>query len=212
MRLLQLSCDLQTLNLALIYCHTDLNSVHINILCLSQVIFQYFLLKDQFPVPVRVNYDGTKSINNSCFPELRRSNGHPTTNPKDPLPSPYYRKGKRWKDIHPTKSLWNNGQPQYLPGIWEGTWFKLFVCESDLTADQVTLDPSMDVSDSSTFLKLPLNMKLARRAQHWRPTHVLQSWGLRFSWLPRNRVRWHRGTRDFAGIHSTQMWRKATAR
>src|SRR6266702_1077725 len=54
MRLLQLSCDLQTLNLALIYCHTDLNSVHINILCLSQVIFQYFLLKDQFPVPVTI--------------------------------------------------------------------------------------------------------------------------------------------------------------
>ncbi len=45
-------CDLQTLNLALIYCHTDLNSVHINILCLSQVIFQDFLLKDQFLVPV----------------------------------------------------------------------------------------------------------------------------------------------------------------
>src|SRR6266702_8201058 len=49
--------------------------------------------------------DGTISINNSFFPELRRSNGHPTTNSKDPLPSPYYRKGKRWKDIHPTKSL-----------------------------------------------------------------------------------------------------------
>ena len=52
MHLLQLSCDLQTLNLTLIYCHTNLNFVHINILCLSQVIFQDFLLKDQFPVPV----------------------------------------------------------------------------------------------------------------------------------------------------------------
>src|SRR6266702_319883 len=52
MRLLQLSCDLQTLNLALIYCHTNVNFVHINLLCLSQVIFQDFLLKDQFPVPV----------------------------------------------------------------------------------------------------------------------------------------------------------------
>src|SRR6266702_4447192 len=52
MRLLQLSCDLQTLNLARIYCHTNLNFVHINFLCLSQVIFQDFLLKDQFPVPV----------------------------------------------------------------------------------------------------------------------------------------------------------------
>src|SRR6266702_4370570 len=52
MRLLQLSCDLQTLNLALIYCHTNSNFVHINFLCLSQVIFQDFLLKDQFPVPV----------------------------------------------------------------------------------------------------------------------------------------------------------------
>src|SRR6266702_2194806 len=50
--MLQLSCDLQTLNLALIYCHINLNFVHINILCLSQVIFQDFLLKDQFPVPV----------------------------------------------------------------------------------------------------------------------------------------------------------------
>ncbi len=63
MHLLQLSCDLQTLNLALIYCHTNLNSIHINFLCLSQVIFQDFLLKDQFLVPVNMwvhllgNYD-----------------------------------------------------------------------------------------------------------------------------------------------------------
>src|SRR6266702_2007493 len=53
MRQLQLSCDLQTLNLAPIYCHTNLNFVNINFLCLSQVIFQDFLLKDQFPVPVQ---------------------------------------------------------------------------------------------------------------------------------------------------------------
>ena len=52
MRLLQLSCDLQTLNLALIYCHPNLNFVHINFLYLSQVIFQDFLLKGQFSVPV----------------------------------------------------------------------------------------------------------------------------------------------------------------
>ncbi|SRR6266702_1733124 len=59
MRLLQLSCDLQTLNLALIYCHTILNFVHIHFLCLSQVIFQDFLLKDQFPVPVSPNDETT---------------------------------------------------------------------------------------------------------------------------------------------------------
>ncbi len=53
MHLLQLSCDLQTLNLAPIYCHTNLNFVNLNFLCLSQVIFQDFLLKDQFLVPVR---------------------------------------------------------------------------------------------------------------------------------------------------------------
>ena len=33
-----------------------------------------------------------------------------------------------------------------------------FVCESDLTADQVKLDPSIDVSDNRTSLRLLLNM------------------------------------------------------
>ena len=34
----------------------------------------------------------------------------------------------------------------------------VFVCESDLINDQATLDPSMDVSDSSTSLRLHLNI------------------------------------------------------
>ena len=55
-----------------------------------------------------------------------------------------------------------------------------FVCESDLIADQVTkLDPSMDVSDNYTSLRLRLNVVPARRAHHRRRTSVLQSPGLR---------------------------------
>ena len=41
-----------------------------------------------------------------------------------------------------------------------------FVSESDLTADQVKLDPSIDVGDNSTSLRLLLNMVPAGRAQH----------------------------------------------
>jgi hypothetical protein len=41
-----------------------------------------------------------------------------------------------------------------------------FVYKSDLTADQVQLDPSMDVSDTSIPLHLPLNAVSARRAHH----------------------------------------------
>ena len=47
------------------------------------------------------------------------------------------------------------------------------VCESDLIDDQVTLDPSMDVSDSSTSLRLHLNMVPARRAHRRRRTSLL---------------------------------------
>ena len=42
----------------------------------------------------------------------------------------------------------------------------LFVCESDHIVDQVTLDPSMDVSGNCTSLRLYLNMVPARRAHH----------------------------------------------
>ena len=50
----------------------------------------------------------------------------------------------------------------------------LFVCECDLIADQVTrLDPSMDVSDIHTSLRLHLNLDPARRAHHRRRTCVL---------------------------------------
>ena len=49
----------------------------------------------------------------------------------------------------------------------------LFICESDLIDDQVTLDPSMDVSDSSLSLRLHLNLVPARRAHHRRRTSVL---------------------------------------
>ena len=43
-----------------------------------------------------------------------------------------------------------------------------FVCESDLTADQFKLEPSMDVSDNHTSLRLPIDIVLARRAHHRR--------------------------------------------
>jgi GTPase SAR1 family protein len=44
-----------------------------------------------------------------------------------------------------------------------------FVYKSNLTADQVKLNPSMDVSDSSSIpLHLPLNAVSARRAHHRR--------------------------------------------
>ncbi len=115
--------------------------------------------------------DGIKSTKDSCFPELRRSNGHATTpssNSKYQVPSPYYRKGKRWQDHHLAESVRHNGEPLYLPGNGKGSRSNLFVCGSDLTADQVKLDPSMDVSDNSTSLRLPLNMEPARRAHHRR--------------------------------------------
>jgi hypothetical protein len=54
---------------------------------------------------------------------------------------------------------------------------------------QVTLTPTMNVSDTGTFLRLPLNMKLARRALHRRRACVLQSQGLCFSRFPGNRGR-----------------------
>ena len=44
----------------------------------------------------------------------------------------------------------------------------LFVCESDsdLTADQFKLEPSMDVSDTRTSLHLPIDIMPARRAHN----------------------------------------------
>jgi GTPase SAR1 family protein len=41
-----------------------------------------------------------------------------------------------------------------------------FVSKSDLTSDQINLEPSMEVSDNSTSLRLPLNMVLAGRTQY----------------------------------------------
>ena len=38
--------------------------------------------------------------------------------------------------------------------------------ESDLTADQFKLEPSMDVSDTRTSLRLPIDVVPARRAHH----------------------------------------------
>ena len=48
-----------------------------------------------------------------------------------------------------------------------------FVCVSDLTAAQIKIEPTMDVSDDITFLRQPLNMIPARRTQHRRRTCVL---------------------------------------
>ena len=43
-----------------------------------------------------------------------------------------------------------------------------FVWESDLTTDQVKLDPSMDVSDNCTSVRLSIDTAPARRAHHRR--------------------------------------------
>ena len=43
-----------------------------------------------------------------------------------------------------------------------------FVCESDLTANQFKLEPSMDVSDTSISLRLLIDIVPARRAHHRR--------------------------------------------
>ena len=43
-----------------------------------------------------------------------------------------------------------------------------FVCESDLTANQFKLEPSMDVSDTRTSLRLLIDILPARRAYHRR--------------------------------------------
>jgi GTPase SAR1 family protein len=43
-----------------------------------------------------------------------------------------------------------------------------FVWESDPTADQFKLEPSMDVSDTRTYLRLPIDIKPARRAHYRR--------------------------------------------
>jgi septin family protein len=41
-----------------------------------------------------------------------------------------------------------------------------FVCESDLTADQFKLKPSVEVSDNHTSLRLLIDIVPARRAHH----------------------------------------------
>ena len=85
--------------------------------------------------------------------------------------------------------------------------------EPYLTAYQVTLDPTMEVSDNTSVpLWLPLNMVLAGRAQYRRRTGVLQPAGLRFSRFSWHRIRWYRGARNIARIRSTHVWKKATTR
>ena len=41
-----------------------------------------------------------------------------------------------------------------------------FVCGSDLTPEQFKLEPSMDVSDNRTSLRLPIDIVPARRAHN----------------------------------------------
>ena len=55
--------------------------------------------------------------------------------------------------------------PSYT-GETRGYVIQRFTYESRLTVEQVELDPSMDVSDHSTSLQLPVNMKPARRVQY----------------------------------------------
>jgi hypothetical protein len=57
----------------------------------------------------------------------------------------------------------------------------LCASENDLTTDQFKLNPTMNVSSCNSSLRLPLNMKPARRAHNRRRACVLQSQGLRFS-------------------------------
>jgi hypothetical protein len=77
---------------------------------------------------------------------------------------------------------------------------------------QVTLNPTMNVSDPGTSLRLPLNMKLARRAPHRRRARVLQSQGLCFSRLAGNRGRRRGDTQDLERFYSTQVRRNESAR
>ena len=57
--------------------------------------------------------------------------------------------------------LGKNGQKEEVRGPH-------FVCESDLTANQFKLEPSMNVSDTHTSLHLPIDIVPARRAHHRR--------------------------------------------
>ena len=110
------------------------------------------------------------TINDSYPPEHhRRTDGDPNTpSSKDPVPSAYHRKGKCRKDIDLTKCMCDKGEPLCLPpgNGEESTWSNLFVNEFDLTVEQFILEPSMDVGDNSTSLRLLLNMVPAGRAQH----------------------------------------------
>ena len=109
----------------------------------------------------------------SCFPKLHRTNvygSNSSTNSEYPVPSPCYRKGKCWKNIDSSTGLRYNGESHDLPagrawGMGGGAWSN-FACEYDLTANQVKLDPSMDVSGHRTSPRMPLNMVPARRAHH----------------------------------------------
>jgi hypothetical protein len=88
----------------------------------------------------------------------------------------------------------------------------LCASENGLTTDQFKLNPTMSVSSCNTSLRFPLIMKPARRALHRRRTCVLQSRGLCFSRFGGNRGRRRRESQDLERLHSTQVWRKESAR
>ena len=55
------------------------------------------------------------------------------------------------------------------PAIYRGgeeVSYSNFCPASDLTVDQFKLEPSMNVSDTRTSLRLPIDIMLARRAHH----------------------------------------------
>ena len=78
--------------------------------------------------------------------------------------------------------------------------------------EQVKLNPSVNVSNDGTSLRLPLNIQPARRAQDRRRACLLQPQGLCFSRFAGNRGGWRRETRDLEGIYPPQVWRKQIAK
>ena len=156
----------------------------------------------------------------SCFPN-NSSNGYHTSEAsstsKSPVPSPCYRKSKCREDNDLTAGLWNNGEPDYLPGKQGGTWSKLLSYKSGLTtADRLHSTRQWMLVwacfSMSRQLPLNLNMKPARRALHRRRACVLQSQGLCFSRFPGNWGGWRGESQDLERFYSTQVWRNEPAR
>ena len=77
-------------------------------------------------------------------------------------------------DTTESATIYQRRETREKYGSWKSKWETEevrgpnFVCEPDLTTGQVELDPSMDVSDNRTSLRLPLNMMVPARRTHHR--------------------------------------------